>query len=173
MSDIEQIEDLQKRLDLMGIKYHPKAGIKKLTLLLEAALEEPVEDEPVQVASTGTDLQTLKKEQLRLIRVVVHSNDPNRAEYTGDIFTVHNELIGTISKYVPFGNTEGWHIPHALYEAIKDRPIQLFRKKKMPNGLETSEGYITNAFNVTVLDPLTPKELDDLKRRQKERNSVD
>lgn len=169
-TDSEYIDDLRNRLDLMGIKYHPKAGVKKLTALLNDALSE---DEPsTPKAKSAPNNAAIKQQQLKLVRVVVHCNDPNKSDYTGDIFTVHNNLIGTVTKYVPFGNTEGWHVPFALYEAIRDRKVQLFRKKKMPNGLETSEGYITNAFNIEVLDPLTPEELSELRRSQKERNAV-
>lgn len=176
----DTVEDLRKRLDLMGVKYHPKAGVKKLSALIQAHLEPQEDEEPVEEIPAGelsvtrpTDRKKIFDEQMKLVRVVVHCNDPNKKEYEGDNFATGNDVVGTVMKYVPFGNTEGWHIPNILYQHIKNEQVQLFRKKKLPNGIETSEGYLTNAYNVEVLPPLSEKELAELGMSQKQRNAID
>lgn len=170
MSDLtpeeRQIEALRLELDALGIEYHHKHGVDKLrTLLLEAQAAAP--EESVAPA-------TLQEDPLELIRVVVYSNDPNKREYTGDYFTSGNEVIGIHTKYIPFANEEGWHVPRVLLNMMKEQTVQLFKKVKDPRtGMETSEGYIVPAYNIKELPNLTKKELETLAKQQARANAID
>jgi hypothetical protein len=44
--------------------------------------------------------------------------------------------------------------------------MQKFKTVTMPNGEKVLEPYITKKFNVRILDPLTPEEMDRLTASQ-------
>jgi len=111
---------------------------------------------------------------MKLIRVIVRSNDPLERESAGKIFTVGNREINggkAVKKYIPFNNEEGWHIPHILYEHLLAAECQIFAKVKR-NGQELMEPQNIKAFNVEVLPPLTEEEREKLAVKQKSTGSV-
>ena len=57
--------------------------------------------------------QYLQAEQMKLVRCRITCMDPKKADLTGEIFTVANEYLGTVRKFVPFGEItdNGYHIP--------------------------------------------------------------
>ena len=111
---------------------------------------------------------------MKLIRVIVRSNDPLERESAGKIFTVGNREVNggkAVKKYIPFNNEEGWHIPHILYELLKAAECQIF-KKVTRNSQEFMEPTNIKAFNVEVLPPLTEEERQKLAVKQKATGSI-
>lgn len=102
----------------------------------------------------------------RLIRVVVSCMNPLKKEWEGEIFTVANSLVGTYKKFVPFNIDEGFHIPHIIYEQLKERMFQTFVSEKGPRGERIKRGKQVKEFAIQLLDPLTAEELKDLAQRQ-------
>ena len=186
---MSSIETLRAELDGLGVSYTNRmkeATLKKLLIEHQGYDPEAEEESPVlaqeEKASTKKQATSpaktksigeMRKEATKLVRVIVRPNDPNKAEYSGDYFSIGNEVLGFITKFVPYNNEEGWHVPRILVDQIKAQQVQLWRTKKLSNGMDSKEGYLTNAYNVTELPPLTKSELEELARRQKEYNSVD
>lgn len=115
---------------------------------------------------------TPTQKAMRLVRIVVIPNDPLLATYPGLIFTVGSSRVNNgrmIKKFVPFGNEEGWHVPHIIYEQILHAEMQKFKTVKLPNGEKGLVPYISKKFNVQVLPPLTKAELQKLATAQKAR----
>jgi hypothetical protein len=111
-------------------------------------------------------MNRIRKEASRLVRVRVNCMNPNKAEWEGEIFTVSNRVIGTHKKYVPFNSDEGWHVPHCIYEMMRDRECQIFVNKKNDRGQRTRESRIIKEFAIEVLPPLTVDELRKLATQQ-------
>ena len=184
-NDIELVQDeltvLKARADKMGISYHPSIGVDKLKEKIKAALsDEPVEAVEDEVAETVTEVKVkkkskgeLKKEASKLVRIRVTCMNPNKKEWEGEIFTVSNAVVGTFKKYVPFNTEEGYHVPHIIYEQLKERKCQIFQTVRDSRGNKSRKGKLINEFSIEMLPPLTPAELQELARKQAMANSVD
>lgn len=173
MSEIESSSDelsiLKSRADLMGISYHPSIGVEKLREKVAAALS----DKPAEVTATKPGVESeqerlanLRNEQLALVRIRLTCMNPMKAEWEGEIITVGNTLVGTISKYVPFNADEGWHVPRILLDTLQDRQCQVFTTVKSKNGINVRKGKLIKEFAIEILPPLTQDELKELAQRQ-------
>tara|TARA_R110002020_G_scaffold14753_1_gene52535 strand:- start:20208 stop:20840 length:633 start_codon:yes stop_codon:yes gene_type:complete len=185
-------EEIKQELKDYGVKVHHKTGTAKLAELLadvrknpsavtqDITTEAPINDRPykdglpgaskaaIEAATKHFEL-TPEQAAMRLIRVVVTPNDPLMASYPGLIFTVGVSGINNgkmIKKYVPFNNEEGWHVPNIILRQIEHAEMQKFKTITTPNGEKVLEPYITKKFNVRILDPLTPEEMDKLAASQ-------
>ncbi len=177
----DELAALKSRADMMGISYHPSIGLEKLREKVNAAIEgkadETKQDAAVVVSSSGeTEGQRnarLKKEASKLVRIRVSCMNPAKKEWEGEIFSIGNAVVGSFTKYVPFNTEDGWHVPHMMYQMIKDRECQVFYTVTDSRGNKTRKGKLIKEFNVEVLPPLTPEELHDLAQRQAMAKSID
>ena len=123
----------------------------------------------------GVELEGLRERNaLKLIRVIVRSNNPLKRDHSGDIFTVGNKSLNggkPVKKYIPYNNEDGWHIPNILYEHLMAAECQIF-KKVTRNGQEFMEPTNIKAFNIEVLPPLTEEEIQQLAIKQKATGSI-
>jgi len=185
-------EEIKKELKEFGVQVHHKTGIAKLSELLADVRKDPasvtqdvpaetaVKDRPyqdgladassaaVEAASKHFKL-TPEQSSMKLVRIVVTPNDPLMSAYPGLIFTVGASGINKgqmVKKFVPFNNEEGWHVPNIILQQIEHAEMQKFKTVTMPNGEKVLEPYITKKFNVRILDPLTPEEMDRLTASQ-------
>lgn len=167
---------LKARADMLGVKYHPTISLDKLRAKVNAAVEgkpEVADEDSKPVASAAAAEETpgqkrgrLRKEAMRLVRVRVACMNPMKKEWEGEILTVGNSAIGTVKKYVPFNADEGWHVPHVIYEQLRDRQCQIFVSGKSKSGVTVRQAKLIKEFAVEVLPPLTEEELAELARRQ-------
>lgn len=111
----------------------------------------------------------MKQEALALVRVNVTCMNPMKKEWAGEILTTGNSLLGTVSKYIPFNTTDGWHIPRILYNMIKERECQIF----VDDGKGGRKGKMIREFAIEIMDPLTPQELTELAARQAATRAID
>ena len=47
--------------------------------------------------------------------------NPAKKEWTGEIMTVGNRVIGSVKKFIPFNADDGWHVPYIMYEQLRER----------------------------------------------------
>lgn len=190
--DIDKLTDaeLHEELKAKGITLHHKTGTEKLRKALTEVLagtytetpevkEDPADkvDASVKRLTTEEHEKKLTKEQraMRLVRIVVTPNDNLMSTYPGLIFTVGSSAINggrMVKKYVPFNNEDGWHVPQIICDQIENAEMQKFKSVKMPNGEKQLQPYIAKKFNVQILDPLTPKELEQLAAAQASRGDA-
>lgn len=180
-----ELETLKARADRLGITYHPSIGVEKLREKVAKALastedstdkEPEVEDAPAPQAPTETLAQKrkrLKDEATRLVRIRLTCMNPAKREWDGEIFTVGNSLVGSLTKFVPFNAEEGWHVPHMMYLMLKDRQCQVFVTEKSHRGVAIRRGKLIKEFAIEVLPDLTPEELHDLAQRQAMSKAID
>lgn len=174
----DELASLKARADLMGVTYHPSIGLDKLRDKINATIEQTspvdedtaVEEAPSVVASEAeTQLQyhaRKKREANEQLRVRVVCMNPAKAEWDGEIFTAGNSLVGSFTKYVPFNNDEGWHIPRIVYNMMRDRMCQIFVTATDSRGNKTRQGKLIKEFGIEVMPELTADELAELARRQ-------
>lgn len=177
-----ELDSLKARATLLGIQFHPSIGLEKLREKVNAKLNdepEPEEEEapaaPVQAkqAETGVADETpgqkrvrLRREALKLIRVRITCMNPFKKEWEGEILTAGNNGVGTVKRYVPFNNEEGWHVENIILEQLRERKCQIFVTEKDSRGNKIRKGKLIREFAIEILDPLTPAELKELAQRQ-------
>lgn len=189
MSDFEDQEVIQDELtalkaraDLLGLTYHPSIGVEKLRAKVQDALADaPASEEAEVVVSQGLVLAETpeefrgrkRKEAAALVRIRLSCMNPNKKDWTGEIITTGNSVVGTFSKFIPFNAEDGWHVPHIIYEQLMDRKCQIFVTVKDGKGNSIRKGKLIREFAIEVLPPLTEEELKDLAQRQALANAID
>jgi hypothetical protein len=184
----DELTTLKARADLMGLQYHPSIGVEKLKEKIAAATSAtpspalgptaappitPVEVAPEPVVETEAQLRKrLKNEALALIRIRLTCMNPLKKDWEGEIITVGNSYVGTISKFVPFNAEDGWHVPRIMLDMLMSRQFQTFVNTKSKNGVSQRQGKLVKEFAIEVLPPLTQDELHDLAQRQAMAQSV-
>ena len=178
-----ELENLKIRAEKLGVKFHPSIGADKLREKIKAAQAEgegsvgegegSVGEQPKVKSATGTDEESpaakklrLKCEGLKLVRVRITCMNPTKKEWEGEIFTVSNNAVGTVKRYVPYNVEDGWHVEQILLNQLRERQCQIFVTEKDSRGNKIRKGKLIREFAIEVLDPLTEEERIELAQRQ-------
>jgi hypothetical protein len=189
LPEVSEMDSLKERANLMGIKFSPIIGLDKLRAKVNATVtgeaednveeEKPAGEQKKEVVAPKTAQQLLNErrrkcneEARKLVRIVLISKDPLKREWEGEYFTVSNGLIGTVKRLVPFDNENGWHVEQVIVDMLRDKQVQLFKTVKLENGDKIRQGYMSKAYTVEVLPPLTEDELAELATQQAARSSI-
>lgn len=164
-----ELESLKERADLMGIKYSPNIGVETLRDKVNSALKpEPVEDTgETKVGSSRYN--EMRKEAMKLVRVRVTNLNPSKKESEAEFVKAGNRLI-TASRLVPFEVET--HVETILLNLLKGRQYAIVVHEKNSEGKKVPVRKMRKEFQIEVLDPLTEKELKDLKESQIKRNAI-
>ena len=177
--DLPQVDELtllKQRATTLGVKFHSSISVEKLREKVNAAITGEPEEVKEEVKPKEDEQLSRREAALaatKLVRIRVTCMNPAKREWAGELFTAGNGLVKTTTKFVPFNNDEGWHVPQIILNVMKDRQCQIFVAKKLPNGTEARVGKMIKEFAIEELPPLTQKELDELARRQAIAKSVD
>lgn len=179
----DELTTLKARATQMGIYFHPSIGVEKLKEKINGKLSPSTESsEPKKVAANTrtylTDAEYKKSQVIRrkrdaskLVRCRITCMNPAKKEWEGEIISVGSAKLGTFKKYVLFN--EVYHIPHIIYEAMKDRKFSHFSTVKNHLGVKVRKSKLVNEFNIEILPPLTKEELKDLAQQQAMAGSID
>lgn len=176
----DELTVLKQRAKLMNISFSNNISLEKLRQKIadaqdgkeaepeqEEAGVNPLEDKnKAPVKETEAQMrQRIRLEQTRLIRVRIQNLDPKKKDLPGEIITVANEYMGTIKKFVPFGEAtdNGYHIPYCIYEFLKNRKFLNIRVTNKGKKIEQSW---VREFAIEELPQLTQEELDKLAAAQ-------
>jgi hypothetical protein len=168
---------LMMKADTLGITYSNAISEEKLAEKIAAKLEgdEKEATEEVVPLTSSEYRQKLIDEATKLVRIRVQNLDPKKANLPGEFLTVANEYIGTIRKFVPFGEAtdEGYHVPHCIYEMMRERKFVHVRMKRNPaTGQEYPDPIDMREFAIEVLPQLTEVELKELAAAQLASGSI-
>lgn len=111
----------------------------------------------------------MRLEAMALVRVRIGNMDPKKAGLQGEIHTLHNDLIGTIKHFVPYGDAteNGWMLPKILVDHLKSKQFQHIRSYTDPKTKHVKvETAMRNEFVIETLPQLTASELADLRAAQ-------
>jgi len=166
----------------LGIQHSPNIGLDALNKRIEdfsCTIKEANKQAKAKAVAANKREPTegelrakMIKDATRLYRVMITCNHPNKKDWSGEIFTVSNSILPTVKKYVPFGNANGWHVPKIILNMMKERQVQRFKRTKTKDGGEKVESYMIPEFSITFMDPLTPKELENLAKKQLAERSI-
>lgn len=190
LSEEEQLKLLKKRADQIGVKYSNNIGLETLAERINNKLEgkeqKPEEESPppplVKPEDAGkpapkTLREKLVQENMKLVRIRITCLDPKKKEWPGEIITVANEYLGTVRKYVPFGEAteEGYHVPYCIYKYLKARKflnIRTYKDRKNQNQIKIESNWVPE-FAIEVLPQLTKEELAKLAAAQTAAGGLD
>ena len=110
--------------------------------------------------------QYLQREHMKLVRVRITNLDPKKKNLPGEVFTVANEFLGTVRKYIPYGEVsdDGYHVPYCIYRELESRrflDIRTFKDRANGNKIRVEQRW-AKEFAIEVLPHLTPTELKQL-----------
>ena len=106
----------------------------------------------------------VQKRAMKLVRCIITCNNPNKRSYTGEIFCVRNKAISMVKKMVPFNVPT--HVPQILLNMIREKQLQHFTAKRLPNGIESKDVKLVPEYNIEILPPLTSEEFNAIKQKQ-------
>lgn len=174
----DELSILKQRARLMGIEFSNNIGVDTLREKIRAKQEDrkqeeeeaskQVEDksEPVKVKKRSLR-EKLMADATKLVRLRIANLDPKKKDLPGEVITVANQYIGTIRKFVPYGEAtdEGYHVPYVIYNFLKNRKFLSIRVHRR-DGREYVETRWVPEYALEVLPPLTKEELDKLAKTQ-------
>lgn len=180
-----EIAILKNRARMMGITFSNNIGVEALRAKIQAKMDEtdvPTDetdgdadgdepeakpDAPPKKETTQQLRDRLTREAMKLVRLRITNLDPKKKDLPGEIITVANEFIGTVRKYIPFGEVtdDGYHVPYVLYQELENRRFLDVRVTRR-NGREHVEQRWAKEFALEVLPQLTPQELARLSAAQ-------
>lgn len=113
-------------------------------------------------------------EFMKLIRCQIFNNDPKKNDLNGEIVTTANKYLGTVRKYIPFGEVteNGYHIPQILLDVLRRRKYQKVRSVKQSDGTEVVQTVRVPEYTINILEPLTEAEIAELATTQAASNRV-
>lgn len=158
----------------------PIAPVDATPVPLATAVVTPAVEAPVINPLTGlpegfdpdaglTTRQILMRDQMKLVRVRIANLDPSKKDLSGEILTVANEYIGTVRKFIPFGEAtdEGYHVPQCLLSMMQERKFQTIRTiKDRRSGTVRVETGEAREFAIEILEPLSKAEMQQLATAQ-------
>jgi len=184
-TDTEVLDALKAKADLIGVSYSHKIGAAALRKKIKDHIEGVEEDEATATPEPKTMSkaeryasirQKQMKECMALVRVRITNMNPDKADLGGEIFAVGTKYIGTVKKYIPYGEAtdNGYHVPKILLDQMKQRE---FLSVKSVQNRKTGQMDITQRwvreFAIEELPPLTDKELKDLATQQAAKVGMD
>lgn len=184
-----ELDLLKMQAQQLGISYKGNIGVESLRARIKAKLEgteeEGGEEEEADTASenqapaaqTAPAEKKLSKadqeqkfrddqarDELKLIRVRIACLNPNKAQLRGEIITVANKYVGTVRKFIPFGEDSdaGYHVPAILLRELRSRKFNSVKTTKGDKGQMIVTQRLVPEFSIEELEPLTQEELDKL-----------
>ena len=164
-----ELDLLKTRAKLLGIQHSPNIGVDALKEKIKEATEGTKPKE-VEVVKSKSELENelrakIISENMRMVRIKITNLNPDKKDLDGEILTISNKYLGTVRKYIPFGQrTEnGWHVPYCLFVEMKNK---VFLQKKTKTNKQTGQidldTHWAPEFALVELPPLTEEELQEL-----------
>lgn len=147
--------------------------VNAIEAMARTAMEKSGQKVPERQLTLGEQLHA---EQMRLIRCRITNLDPKKKDLPGEVFTVANEYLGTVRKFIPFGEQtdDGFHIPFILYNMMKERKfLSITTKRDRRTGADTPVHRYVAEFSLEVMEPLTRQELAQLAQAQQAAGSIE
>lgn len=185
---VDELTLLKERAKVMGIPFSNNISLETLRKRVADKMEG--KDEALEVNALTGDPEiahamaakplnqkanevALRKlmhaKQMRQVRVRITNMDPKKKDLPGEIWTVANEYLGTVRKFVPYGEQadDGFHIPYCLYRLLDSKRFLHIRDvKDRTTGIVRQDKVWAKEFSLDVLPMLTQGELDRLAAAQ-------
>lgn len=185
---VDELTLLKERAKVMGIPFSNNISLETLrkrvadkmegkdeapevnALTGDPEIAQAMVAEPLNQKANAIALRKLMHAtQMRQVRVRITNMDPKKKDLPGEIWTVANEYLGTVRKFVPYGEQtdDGFHIPYCLYRLLDSKRFLHIRDvKDRTTGIVRQDKVWAKEFSLDVLPTLTQGELDRLAAAQ-------
>lgn len=185
---VDELTLLKERAKVMGIPFSNNISLetlrKRVADKMEGKDEAPeinaltgnpeiaqaMAAKPLNQKANAVALRKLMyAQQMRQVRVRITNMDPKKKDLPGEIWTLANEYLGTVRKFVPYGEQtdDGFHIPYCLYRLLDSKRFLHIRDvKDRTTGIVRQDKVWAKEFSLDVLPTLTQAELDRLAAAQ-------
>ena len=185
---VDELTFLKERAKVMGIPFSNNISLETLRKRVADKMEGKDEAPEVNALTGDPEIAqamvakplnqqanaiALRKlvyaKQMRQVRVRITNMDPKKKDLPGEIWTVANEYLGTVRKFVPYGEQtdDGYHIPYCLYRLLDSKRFLHIRDvKDRTTGIVRQDKVWAKEFSLDVLPTLTQAELDRLAAAQ-------
>lgn len=185
---VDELTLLKERAKVMGIPFSNNISLETLrkrvadkmegkdeapevnALTGDPEIAQAMAAKPLNQKANAVALRKLMyAKQMRQVRVRVTNMDPKKKDLPGEIWTVANEYLGTVRKFVPYGEQtdDGFHIPYCLYRLLDSKRFLHIRDvKDRTTGIVRQDKVWAKEFSLDVLPTLTQGELDRLAAAQ-------
>ena len=185
---VDELTLLKERAKVMGIPFSNNISLETLrkrvadkmegkdeapevnALTGDPEIAQALATKPLDPKANAVALRKLMHAtQMRQVRVRVTNMDPKKKDLPGEIWTVANEYLGTVRKFVPYGEQtdDGFHIPYCLYRLLDSKRFLHIRDvKDRTTGIVRQDKVWAKEFSLDVLPTLTQGELDRLAAAQ-------
>lgn len=181
-----ELDMLKDRARTLGVEFSGNIGVETLKKRIELKLsggssddaddeaEEETAEAPAAKARPKTKAEqemelreNLRKEKMALVRCRIYNLNPGKRDLHGEIVTVRNRYLGTVRKFIPFGEAteNGYHIPKIIYDDLKARQFQQIGTKQKNGQIEVTKRMVPE-YSIEVLPPLSKEELEELALKQ-------
>ena len=180
VSEFTELDMLKQRARMLGVEFSNNIGIETLRERVRAKIEgetDSIKTLPAELVDPElvgqhkmSEREVIIADAMKLVRVRITNLDPKKKDLPGEIYTVANEFIGTVRKYIPYGEVtdEGYHIPNVLYRNLLERKflnIRTYKDKNNNNATRVEQSW-AQEFAMEVLPMLTETELAKLASAQ-------
>ena len=185
---VDELTFLKERAKVMGIPFSNNISLETLrkrvadkmegkdeapevnALTGDPEIAQALATKPLDPKANAVALRKLMHAtQMRQVRVRITNMDPKKKDLPGEIWTVANEYLGTVRKFVPYGEQtdDGFHIPYCLYRLLDSKRFLHIRDvKDRTTGIVRQDKVWAKEFSLDVLPTLTQGELDRLAAAQ-------
>ena len=185
---VDELTLLKERAKVMGIPFSNNISLETLrkrvadkmegkdeapevnALTGDPEIAQAMAAKPLDQKANAVALRKLMyAKQMRQVRVRITNMDPKKKDLPGEIWTVANEYLGTVRKFVPYGEQtdDGFHIPYCLYRLLDSKRFLHIRDvKDRTTGIVRQDKVWAKEFSLDVLPSLTQGELDRLAAAQ-------
>ena len=180
---VDELTLLKERARLMGITFSNNISLETLRKRVNDKLEGNDDDGDPEIATIAAKApvrlserenavalrKLMQEKQMRLVRLRITNMDPKKKDLFGEVWTVANEYLGTVRKYVPYGEQTdaGYHVPYCIYRLLDSKRFLQIRDVRDPVTKAVRQETIwAKEFSLEVLPQLTQDELDKLAAAQ-------
>lgn len=160
---------------ILGLKVPTSVSTDRLIQLVGAKLKEGKGNAAAQSAAAADQFMN----QRALVRIRINVLNPAKQNWTGEIFTVGNDYIPHMTRFVPFNTPDGiWHVERIFVDMLKNRKYTYIPEKSGDKfdprnyGADLNKRQLRPEFSIEILPPLTSNEIYALAAKQDATGSI-
>lgn len=170
----DELETQKAQAELLGVEVTEEDTAESIAEKIVKAVNSDKSHNVVEEKVSLTTKMTETAKAHALVRCRITCLNPTKSAFEGEIFTVGNDFIPPIRRYVPFNKV--WHVEAFLLEVIKGRTFLYMPQKPATSG---SQGFgsdfqqreLRPEFSVEILPQLTEEELEQMRIEQSNRTN--
>ena len=183
--DIQQIEVeteeqntrayYKQQADNLGLNYPQNISTEKLKQIVGNKMKQIRSEKPKENNVAANQFKDMRA----LVRIQINVLNPAKQNWTGEIFTVGNDVIPHMTRFIPYNAVNGiWHVERMFVEMLKSRKYQRMvehsgsRNDPSKYGVDYHRNQLVPEYSIIELPPLTEQELQDLGANQAANGSI-